>query len=165
MISAFYLKDVLRKTEFRNEIFSKAKECLDKLRADHIIVTGVSGLIFAASFNEYCGFPYVVVRKNDKTHSEFLVEGASEEYKRGVIVDDLVDSGATVKNIVKRHKEFCAYMASCGVKSWTEHKILNFILLYADFETRFKKLNCVNLLDLEDVDGVVNEFLKDEKYL
>lgn len=157
MISAFYLQGILRKTELRNKIFKTTKEYLDKLKADHIIVTGVSGLAFAAAFSEYCDFPYAVVRKDDRTHSQLLIEGAGAEYKRGVIVDDLVESGETVNNIVKRYKEFCAYRE--------EHKILNFILLYADFESCSKKLNCINLLDYEDVDSKVNEFLKDEKYL
>lgn len=168
MITATYLSSVFSKTEQRDELFRKFHKCLLRLNADHIIVTGLSGVIFAVAFNQYCGFPYVVVRKDDGTHSDEIVEGASIKYQRGVIVDDLISTGKTVQTIVKRYDSYRTSRALFADDNWFNYKVLNFVLLYSEDMHSYSDFNFLqidkNRYDV-DIERAVDAFLKKESYL
>lgn len=67
-----------------------------------IAVRGVSGVSVGAAVSFYTKLPLVVIRKDDEqTHSSGTVQGLFGMRGRYVIVDDLVDTGATVRAIVR----------------------------------------------------------------
>lgn len=168
MITAIYLSNIFSKTEQRDELFRKFHKCLLRLKADHIIVTGLSGVIFAVAFNQYCGFPYVVVRKNDGSHSDETVEGASIKYQRGVIVDDLINTGETIRTIVRRYDSYRTSRALFADDDWLNYKVLNFILLYSGAIHGGSNFNFLQInkhrYDV-DIERMVDAFLKNESYL
>lgn len=168
MITAPYLSSVFTKTEQRDELFRKFHKCLLRLNADHIIVTGLSGVIFAAAFNQYCGFPYVVVRKEDGSHSCKTVEGASIKYQRGVIVDDLISTGKTVQTIVKKYESYRKSMSLFKDDDWFNCKVLNFVLLYSEDMDSYSYFNFLQITKHRydvDIERKVDAFLKRESYL
>ncbi len=71
-----------------------------------IAVRGVSGVSIGAAVSYYTSIPLVVVRKDsEQTHSNGTVQGLYELCGDYVIVDDLIDSGATVRAIARELKE------------------------------------------------------------
>lgn len=68
---------------------------------DAIAFRGLSGSLMAPLLSYRTGIPMIAVRKpNDGSHSYKPVEGAYVIDGRYIIVDDFIDSGATVKVIV-----------------------------------------------------------------
>ena len=56
----------------------------------------------------------ILVRQNKGSHSDYLVEGPKDG--RYVIIDDLVDTGRTVKRIVHGiHNRLCQYSQCVGM--------------------------------------------------
>jgi len=81
-----------------NEIKSR------KLQFDTIAVCGVSGLGIGPIVAFKLGKSLCVVRKGEKAHSPYKVEseGTMGQY---IIIDDLIDSGTTVRKIIKAVRE------------------------------------------------------------
>lgn len=71
---------------------------------DTIAVRGVSGMLVGAPLAYATGKPILVVRKDDGSHSSNRVEGPTFAGTY-VIIDDLVDSGDTLREIVVRVKD------------------------------------------------------------
>lgn len=65
---------------------------------------GVSGMLVGAPLAYELGKPIVIVRKSDGSHSGHSVEGPTC-VGRYAIIDDLVDSGDTLREIVAKVKE------------------------------------------------------------
>ncbi len=69
---------------------------------DTIVVTGVSGLLFGPATAHAMGKRLVVVRKrNESSHSREKIEGELLDGAKFIILDDLVDSGTTLINILE----------------------------------------------------------------
>lgn len=77
----------------------------NKIKFDFIIARGISGIIPSAIVAHKLRKQLCVVRKEqEKTHSKNKIEIASDFYpatKRYIIIDDLIDTGETVVQIVK----------------------------------------------------------------
>lgn len=108
MSCANYLKPALRLEDRRECVDSIVKELQDIQNRDgkinFIAVIGVSGLLIGPIISYLTNIPLVVVRSNDnKSHSARTVEYDSSinsfRTKKYVIIDDLVDSGATLERI------------------------------------------------------------------
>lgn len=93
----------------RRENLRKATTTLktDCATFDTIVCTGVSGVLFASPLALLMKKNLVIVRKNrDGSHSGRKVEAncASDEVGKWIFVDDLVDSGATLKRVKSEMK-------------------------------------------------------------
>jgi adenine/guanine phosphoribosyltransferase-like PRPP-binding protein len=71
------------------------------LKFDAIACRGVSGLLIAPIVAMRLGKFLIVVRKGEKTHSCYEVEG-DHGAQRYVILDDFIDAGDTVKAITSK---------------------------------------------------------------
>jgi orotate phosphoribosyltransferase len=116
----------------RNKIIIKAICDLRKIKDsfDTIACCGISGLMVVPQIAEILEKNILVVRKDERRYSEFLMEGAAPY--RYVIVDDLVCSGRTVlyiKNAIYEDNprakcvgvycyipDECAYVGDEGIK-------------------------------------------------
>lgn len=83
----------------RNKIIIKAICDLRKIKDsfDTIACCGISGLMVVPQIAELLDKNILVVRKDERRYSEFLMEGVAPY--RYVIVDDLVCSGRTIRYI------------------------------------------------------------------
>ena len=104
-----WLRPVYDPEELRDVVYSISDE-INKLatRPAFIAVRGVSGVSVGAAVSFHASIPLVVVRKSDEnTHSSGTVQGLDELHGSYVIVDDLIDSGATVRAIVNELESDC----------------------------------------------------------
>ena len=65
---------------------------------DSIVCCGTSGLLVAPQIAEILDKHIIVVRKDQKCYSEFLVEGVAPD--RYIIIDDFICKGYTVRHIM-----------------------------------------------------------------
>lgn len=106
-LDAGYLRTVLTPDTLRQSVMGVVRA----LRAvkgefDAIAVRGVSGSTVGAAAAFVLGKPLVVVRKPEQSHSRNYVEGL-KRVGGYVIVDDFIDTGATVRKVVEemgRHR-------------------------------------------------------------
>jgi orotate phosphoribosyltransferase len=99
----------------RNRIIIKAVCDLRKISNDFdsIACCGVSGLMVVPQIAELLDKNILIVRKNEKRYSEFRTEGIAP--LRYVVIDDLICSGTTVKNITSIIKEEYPRARALGV--------------------------------------------------
>ncbi len=90
---------------YRNQIIMKAYSDLRDIKnIDSIACCGTSGLIVVPQIAELLKKNIIIVRKKDESaYSEFKVEGTPA--RNYIIIDDLICSGSTIKNILKNIKE------------------------------------------------------------
>ena len=88
----------------RNKIIIKAVCDLRKLEDfDSIVCCGTSGLLVVPQIAELLNKHIVIVRKDERSYSNFAVEGVAPF--RYVIIDDLICSGSTIRRIKGTIKE------------------------------------------------------------
>jgi adenine/guanine phosphoribosyltransferase-like PRPP-binding protein len=79
-----------------------------EIKFDSIVGTGVSGMLFLPALSNRLKVPFAIVRKDDSSHSSREVEFSSSKLVLDyIIIDDLIDSGDTVRNIQEKMSEFC----------------------------------------------------------
>lgn len=89
----------------RNKAVEKAKPILKGLSFDCIAVRGTSGLGFGAALAYELDKNVAVIRKTRRgCNSQNWVE-SPDTVKKFLVVDDLIDSGATIRAILKRMKK------------------------------------------------------------
>lgn len=113
----------------RNEVKSNAKKILkqlDSLDDTSLVGTGMSGAMMLAVIADNCSCSCTLVRKNKDSHSGMLIEGEMT-FDKYIIVDDIIDSGATVMRIQNEIKEL------------NPTATLEGILLYNECEDRFEE--------------------------
>jgi adenine/guanine phosphoribosyltransferase-like PRPP-binding protein len=91
----------------RNKIIIRAVCALRRINDsfDSIACCGASGMMVVPQIAEILNKNIVLIRKDEKRYSEHQVEGVAPF--RYVIVDDLICSGSTVRNIKNKiHKEY-----------------------------------------------------------
>jgi orotate phosphoribosyltransferase len=101
MSYASYLEKVMT---FKNRVktLKSAKKVIKKkigMKFDTIAVTGVSGLVFGTVLAHELKKNLCVVRKQDGSHSHLKVESGQSGQGRYIIVDDLIESGNTIRRI------------------------------------------------------------------
>jgi len=113
---------------------------------DAIAFTGVSGAALAFPLSVRIGKPLICVRKNEiPAHSTQDIEGDSS-INSYIIVDDCVDTGATVKTIIRDIK-----------KSWDfSHAELKGVYLY-DVDSLWCEMDFYNDIMLIPKDGGIKE--------
>lgn len=71
------------------------------LKFDSLVVTGISGLVIGSILSYKINKNLCVVRKSRKTHSLLKVESGKDTIDSYLIIDDIMDSGKTVRSIIK----------------------------------------------------------------
>lgn len=99
----------------RNKIIIKAVCDLRKIENtfDSIVCCGTSGLLVVPQIAELLNKHIVIVRKPEKSYSDFVIEGVVPF--RYIIVDDLICSGNTIKYIQNTIYEDCPRSSCVGV--------------------------------------------------
>lgn len=101
-----YLHDALDPSKLA-DIVHEATKFLSRRRDrfDGIVVRGVSGMLVGTIVAYKMKVPLLIVRKKDGSHSKMSIEG-SDRISRYVIIDDFIDSGATMRKIIKEVGRF-----------------------------------------------------------
>lgn len=81
---------------------------------------GMSGALIAPAIAEAFGVEMIMVRKRDRSHSAYEVEGAMGS-GRYIIVDDLISTGSTIEHIIERIKSFDNSAVCDGVVTYSGH--------------------------------------------
>lgn len=78
-----------------------------KLNFEAIAVCGVSGMVFGSLISYALDKPLWVIRKkNERTHSSNNLEcGYFKDIESYLIIDDLIESGKTVRHIITRVRD------------------------------------------------------------
>lgn len=95
-----YLSDVIS-TKLRSQTVAAIRDVIPKdIEFTHIAVRGLSGMLVATELASLMGKEVMIVRKRMTKHCFFRVEffGILEGY---IIVDDLIETGSTIKKIQK----------------------------------------------------------------
>lgn len=69
---------------------------------DCIVMTGISGILIGLPVADTLEKEILIVRKEKSIHANCEFEGLRLDGKRYVIVDDFVNSGTTIKNIIAK---------------------------------------------------------------
>lgn len=84
-----------------HKLIRNAKKALKDVDFDTFIGTGVSGTLAVGMLSVV--FPnknFAIVRKDESSHSPFMVEGSIGE--KWIFVDDFISSGATLRRTMKQ---------------------------------------------------------------
>ena len=117
-----YFPEILKR-QYRRNMIRRAVKILRKGHFDRtfdaIAITGISGALFGIPLAYALGKELMIVRKKELRHSGRLEGGG---YVLGVInarhyliVDDLTESGATLKRITKAVKKVSPFAGCVGV--------------------------------------------------
>jgi adenine/guanine phosphoribosyltransferase-like PRPP-binding protein len=79
---------------------------------DTIAFRGMSGALVVPEVAAKINKPMLMIRKSDGHHSSWSVEG-NTNLKSYIIIDDLIASGATVKNILEGVEGSANYVTDC----------------------------------------------------
>ena len=107
-----YMSAALRRKEI-DESVEKCVTVLEKKRFDTIAFRGLSGMLIGPIVAHWLGKEVIVIRKNSDNHSNHTVEGhlAAKKY---VVLDDFIQTGETVREIINRVKEFSSVAEVAG---------------------------------------------------
>jgi orotate phosphoribosyltransferase len=123
-IKSQYLYSYLDPKSLNTKLVSSKKIVLP-LIFDSIAFRGMSGALCAPTLAVRMKKNLIMVRKEgDKNHSGSLVEGFSNS-KRYIIVDDFIDSGNTVCEIVKAVKKFSPKAKCIGIIAVNQSKFIS----------------------------------------
>jgi adenine/guanine phosphoribosyltransferase-like PRPP-binding protein len=115
-IQTAYLHSLYEK-EFFNKL-PKVVQRLKKIRKTHpfdaIAFTGTSGMGYGFPLSFLLKIPVIHVRKKNKSHCNYAIEGTLSS-KRYLIVDDFIETGATVKRIKKVIKDYSPKSIPVGI--------------------------------------------------
>jgi len=106
-----YLEDVLVPENFKkaaNWTCAQIRKLSKKKQVESIAVRGASGTIMGGVISYKTGIPITLVRKkNEDSHSDYEIEGLrSGDY---VIVDDQIETGDTIFNIIREIEQQSKY--------------------------------------------------------
>lgn len=98
-----------------------ATKALRSHNFDTLAFRGMSGAFLGPALAARLNKQMILVRKNDGSHSPYLVEGNTNA-RRYIIVDDFVDSGETMTAITEKVKEFAPSASFLGLLEVSEIK-------------------------------------------
>lgn len=103
MIQTDYLLPVFDANE-RRTLITQISAILSPIDNPHdytLVGCGLSGVMLLPLLSHETGINCTIVRKkSDRRHSKWIVEGYTE-FSRYIIIDDLIESGKTIKYIKK----------------------------------------------------------------
>ena len=103
-----YMRDNFQPRKFRCMAEDVADTIMNEgVKFDAIACRGVSGLMIAAPVALLLDKPLIVVRKSiEGSHSSFMVEGYLPRRLRYIIIDDFVETGDTIRQIIEEISAF-----------------------------------------------------------
>lgn len=111
-ISTWYLDQALDPSTLGTTI-NRCVQFVNRIDCDSIAFRGMSGALVAPAVSVRTGKSLLMVRKlSEKAHTSQLAEGNSAS-KRYVIIDDQVDSGETIAEILTGVRYLCGNAAEC----------------------------------------------------
>lgn len=94
-----YDRDARRRTA--TKIATYLPDVMAHTGADSVVVTGKSGISMAFAALMLIDFPILTVRKDGESSHGSQIEGTTNhEFRKYLILDDLVDTGETVRRVV-----------------------------------------------------------------
>jgi orotate phosphoribosyltransferase len=109
-----YLESLFDKKEY-TEVVNKAVKQLKELRKKHpfesIAFRGMSGAMIVPAIAHKLGVKMLMVRKEDGSHAWHKVEG--DPVKQYIIIDDFIETGDTINEIIKQIKNNVARDIQC----------------------------------------------------
>lgn len=115
LIVGYYLRNCFDTHKLRQYIALTVKKLRPHAKKfDSIAFRGMSGSLVAPAVAAKLRKHLIMVRKNDQNHSGATVEGYGLS-KAYIIIDDFVDSGATVATIIKE------------IRRWQEHEVVRYV--------------------------------------
>jgi len=107
-----------------------------------IAFTGASGALIAPVVAHEMDKKLILVRKEISGHSSAKVIGPRHNRNLNyIILDDLVASGTTIRNIYKEVSEFDSYLKCVGVILYSEYKKKNWISLKDGYQVPHLSFN------------------------
>ena len=101
----FHLFDNKKRKQMVDDLCRRIKQ--SNVNPDFILVTGLSGCLIAPAVADLLKIQFVVVRNTMMCHSNYKVEGYRADLYRGIIVDDLVEQGNTVRHMWETLNKHC----------------------------------------------------------
>lgn len=124
-ISAFYLEDVVERLDSLIER-AQTRLAANPVDFDTLVGTGLSGALVVPRIADALGVNWLMARKpNDGTHSSKRVEGSIG--RRWLFVDDLIDSGLTLKRAI------AAVEAETASRKWRTSFVGSYLYLDGEF--------------------------------
>lgn len=91
----------------RDTLIDTAKTAIGRRKFDTMVGTGLSGSLVVPRLADVFGCHWLILRKpGENRHSMYDAEGTVG--KRWIIVDDLIDSGATAKRMIESMDSLCS---------------------------------------------------------
>ncbi len=137
-----YMDSIFEASSYKN-IVSKTALVIDKISEKHnklsIVHTGLSGGLIGHPVAMALKLNSMHIRKNDQSHGDPIEAGYSSPDKQikfpYAIVDDFMDSGDTIKKIIKKMKNFFPKCFPVGIVLYDEisfdvwdHKVINSVV-------------------------------------
>jgi len=120
-----YIESILYTKSFKiivNRVIKKVKHLQPKLKIDAIACRGVSGSSVAFATSYVIGLPIIYVRKpTENSHGDKIESCGASKHKNYIIIDDFIDTGTTVKEIIKSIKTNYDDIVCVGVLLYDEH--------------------------------------------
>ena len=123
----YYLEEALRPVN-RTEIINRTIKYLKGIKFNSVVVSGASGLAIGPIIAYKLRKNLVIIRKpKEKTHSDDMVEG--QLGKSYIIIDDFIDTGATIRRILRTIAKDGQWAKCVGVytymrgNDWNNHKL------------------------------------------
>lgn len=130
--SATWLNPVLRPGGLKLEVQSAAR-ALKKIEFDAIAFTGLSGAVLASAVAlKLNKLLYCVRKQGENRHSDYDVEGPLGAL-RYIIIDDLIQTGGTLRRIIKQVRKHSADCPATLVGIWL-YREPKLIMSLADLE-------------------------------
>lgn len=117
--SSGYSANRLSPAKFKEAIDTLADKLplwLEATKCDGIVVCGTSGLSIGYGLLARSATPppTIIVRKSESHDSRVTAIGGTQEVSRLLMVDDMVDTGATVQFVYERLMSYSVELVACG---------------------------------------------------
>jgi adenine/guanine phosphoribosyltransferase-like PRPP-binding protein len=149
-ITTAYLYNVYNLDKYE-KTFNKTVAAIRKFKKsnpfDAIAFSGTSGAALAYPLSLKLKVPLICVHKY-KTHSSLSIEGVCFPNKY-IIVDDLIESGSTIKRIIKKikiyHEEFKAFKLVSSQKGPEPVGIVLYNRNYSLYQSKFNNIPIIKI--------------------
>lgn len=122
-VGADYLLD-LTSAEKRVEIIHEAALALKCVEFDSIAFIGMSGALLAPTLAYVMNKELIALRKQpSNSHSFHSIEGYAAT-KKYIVVDDFICTGETLRDVIKRMKDFAPQAEFVGTYMYSDHRFV-----------------------------------------
>lgn len=121
-----YTSQIFDPRQFQDLVNNMSRKILQlqvKLKLNCIAATGNSGLLLAGAVGFQTKLPFFAVRKkSDSSHDPKMVNGFIPKLgARYLIIDDLIDTGLTIRRIVRRMQDSVSRSEPVGILLYNDY--------------------------------------------